>query len=214
MSEVRKVIEFYNENNKEMPIWISETGYHTAEKNGISDEKQASNIIRTLIFGYANKKSTVIENKFDPISIERIYLYTFQNEATYNIDGETNFGMVGAFDDTVRKPFTRDVSMYAKATYVAVNMFNYLLNDAKLIETYEQDSINNKPYYWYKFKNDDNSNIMILWNNNEVLEEVILEEVSGDVTVYDMYGNLIKSVNNNGNLILNIGYNPVYVVTK
>ena len=72
-------------------------------------------------------------------------------KARYNIDGEANFGLVASYDSTVRKSFTRDVSMYAKPSYVALNMFNYMLNGAKLRYSYLQDSTYNESYYIYKF---------------------------------------------------------------
>ena len=210
MKEVRKVIEFYNEDNKDIPIWFSETGFHNAEKIGQSLEKHASNTLRTFIYGYANKKSNAIIDEFDPIKIERIYLYTFQDEARYNFDGEANFGIVASYDSNVRKPFTRDVSMYAKPAYVALNMFNYMLNGAELTYTYLQDSAYNEPYYVYRFLNH-SSNIEVLWTDNED----ITYQVSEYDDIYDMYGNVVTPLkNDNDEYYINIGYNPVYIVSR
>ena len=207
MTEVRKVIEFYNEDDEDIPIWLSETGFHNSEKIGQSLEKQASNILRTFVYGYANKKSNAIDGNFEPINLERIYLYTFQDEARYNIDGEANFGLIASYDSGVTKPFTRDVSMYAKPAYVALNMFNYMLNGAKLRYSYLQDSTYNEPYYIYKFLNN-SVYIDVLWTDNEN----VTYQVSEYDEIYDMYGNVIIPFKDSDKYYINIGYNPVYVV--
>lgn len=219
MFEVRNLIENYNSEKKHIPIWITETGYNTASMIGVSEEKQASNLLKTLIYSKANMGTTTVSNgNFTPINIEKVYLYSFQNEAQYNLDGEANLGIVNSYKDVNNKPFTRDESMHAKLSYVAINMFSYLLNDAILIDTNEQIIENRHDsnfYYRYEFlDNTNNKKIIVLWNNNENShDEVSLNVPVGDIEVYDMYGNTIKNITNLNNTIsIKLNNNPLYVV--
>ena len=97
--------------------------------------------------------------------------------------------------------------MYAKPAYVALNMFNYMLNGAKLRYSYLQDSTYNEPYYIYKFLNN-SVYIDVLWTDNEN----VTYQVSEYDEIYDMYGNVIIPFKDSDKYYINIGYNPVYVV--
>lgn len=213
INEFRKLLSNYT--SKKIPIWISEIGYETSSL-GITELQQAAYITRTLIWGLANNTS-------DKAYIEKMYIYSFQNEATFNTNDQANLGIVNGYKDTNLKPFTRNVEMSAKSAYVAMNNFSYLLNNAKLVDTNEEsilsstDFSNNNYYYWYKFVNDSGNTIITAWNNNEetIKQNISLNVPKGNVVIYDMYGNILNSFSNeNDTISLDISYKPVYIVVS
>ena len=213
MNEVRKIIEYYNDESKNIPIWFTETGLYTLY-DGKNEEVQASNIVKTLIFSQANQGTEDI-NDFHPLNIDKVYLFALQDTSEYVFDGEANYGIVSTFKDNNVRPFTRSVEMYAKASYVAVNMFSNILNNYKLIDTnLNYENINDYNIF-YKFKKDEKI-VIATWNLSEEESNVELniENVNGKIAdIYDIYGNKLDSITIKDNLIkLDVSEIPKYIV--
>ena len=210
---VRKLIEYYNTSNRNIPLIFTETGYHTSS-NGASEELQAISLVQTLVFALANRNNTEIANSnFVSYNFDRVYLYSLQNEAQNNRYGEANFGIVNYYRSNKLKPFTRDVEMSAKPAYVAINMFNYLLNNSSLVDTNERI---NSDYLYYKFEKN-NQKIVVLWNNG-IEKSINLSSAdynNKDITIYDMYGNIVNSyLNSSNNISVSISNQPIYIVVS
>ena len=214
ISGVREMIDYYNQSGRNIPIIFTETGYNTSYY-GADHESQAKNEVETLIFGLANKGSSEITTSygsFTPYNFEKIYVYSLQDEAKYYQDGESNFGIVNNYKSDPLKPFTRDVGMSAKASYIALNAFNYLLKDARLVDTNERVSV--KDYQFYKFEVEGNKNIIAIWSDvgSRTVSLTFSDLVGKNVTIYDMYGNVVDNYNNLGiTMDITINDEPIYI---
>ena len=216
---VRKIINHYNTLGKDIPIILTETGFHTGE-NGATEKSQAINLVEIIVFALANKGNKQINgSNFVSYNFDRVYIYSLQDEAQNNKYGESNYGIVNFYRDNKIKPFTRDVEMSAKASYVAINMVNYLLNNSNLVDTNERlvsDKSAGDAYLYYRFA-DANKNTIVVWNNGGTRNiSLNLPDLNGkELVIYDMYGNIIKTfVNNSNNISVNISEEPVYIVAN
>ncbi len=213
---VRELIDYYNTENKDIPITFTETGYYSADNS--NETIQANGIVHTLVFALANKGKKELDNcSFTSYNFDKVYIYSLQDEAEFNKNGEGNYGIVENYHSNKIKPSTRDVEMNAKLSYVAVNMFNYLLADASLNYTNERllgDTISENEYLLYEFKKEDKT-IIALWNNNSSIEHSInINDLIGKhVVIYDMFGNIINDYISDSNTInINIDNTLKYVV--
>ena len=94
-------------------------------------------------------------------------------------------------------------------------MYSYILNNAKYLasneDTYETDN-----YLWYKFKTNDNKEVIITWidEKENISKNINLNVNKGKTTIYDIYGNTLNSFVNNKNTInVDVSYKPIYIVT-
>ena len=201
--ELRKLIQDHTDKN--IPIWFTETG-HPTHTFGASLKLQAAYLTRTLVLSQAMNETA---------NVEKAIIYELQNQGASNLNSEANYGLVNNFKDNSSKPFTRDISMSAKNSYIAINMYSYILNNAKYLasneNTYETDN-----YLWYKFKTNDNKEVIVAWIDEQenISKNINLNVNMGKTTIYDIYGNTLNSFVNNKNTInVDVSYKPIYIVT-
>lgn len=210
--DLRNFIEEYRtlyNIEKEIPIWITEVGYQTSVFGGVTEEQQASYLSRILIWSLANKTA-------DKANIEKVYVYCLQDTGFSNTHPGSNYGMMNGFKTDNLKGYTRDVEMSAKKSYIALNNYSYLLNEAKLIDSNE-DTSENDGYYWYEFEDKNGQTVIAVWNNDETVEsqKVTFDAPKGKLSIYDMYGNkTTEFINGNETVEISISYKPMYIVVE
>lgn len=79
-------VKFLNETmekyGKKLPIWLDETGHHTAsEAQGITTREQGNLVPRLNVVAFAG-------------GVEKVYIYNFMNNGLMTVDNEDNFGLV------------------------------------------------------------------------------------------------------------------------
>ena len=206
LDDLRKLIDYYKNKvskNVNIPIWLTETGFPTVSYDS-NEEKQATYLTQMLIWSLANKQ-------IGTTNIEKVYIYALQDTGFTNNHVEGNFGIVSSFKTENLKGYPRDVEMSAKPAYVSINMFSYLLNDVVLIKKNENE------YYYYKFKDNNGNEIISIWLDEEnPIRKISLGILNGNVTIYDMYGNILKEyINCSEEINVDINYMPIYItITK
>ena len=207
LEELRKMIEFYKNKhgiNKDIPIWISEFGYSVI--GDFTEREQASYLTRFLIWGLANR------NK-DRVNVEKMYVWSL-NEVKFSnsLMGES-FAMLSPLKSDNKKSATRYVELSARESYVALDMYNLMLNSNEF-DVSEINDLSNNNYYLYRFTNKVNKKtIYVVWNDEKsVTSNVNLELLKGKAKIYDMYGNLIKEeYDNDNNVSVDINFMPQYI---
>ena len=206
LDDLRNLIDYYKNKvskNVNIPIWLTEAGFPTVSYDS-NEEKQATYLTQMLIWSLANKQ-------IGTTNIEKVYIYALQDTGFTNNHVEGNFGIVSSFKTENLKGYPRDVEMSAKPAYVSINMFSYLLNDVVLIEKNENE------YYYYKFKDNNGNEIISIWLDEEnPIRKISLGILNGNVTIYDMYGNILKEyINCSEEINVDINYMPIYItITK
>lgn len=165
-TEIKADVEFMNEmiekygNGKQMKIWLTETGGHTAsETNGLTMREQANLILRQHMVSFAN-------------GIEKVFVYNFMNDGFVQSDNEDNFGLVHNMSSVYG-------SFVPKESYVAYSVMTRQLSGLKFLETKSENEI-----YHYVFGNDKRK-VNVLYS----LEDCpVTLRTDSEVKVTDMMG--------------------------
>lgn len=199
---------------KKIDIWFSEFGYSTTSWS-VNNKEQAANTIRSLVWASTKKED-----------ISKVFLWELNDFGTNINETEDNFGLVRLIESN-NKNKIRNEELTAKNSYVAINMFNYMLANAKFDEflgeytkieppkfqdvgqDYQYESSDNNKYV-YKFSTTD-KNIIVAWNNKNTSDIMNLNLSGKDIKVYDMYGNLINEFDTQ-NIAVEIDSNPIYII--
>jgi len=207
---LKKFIDEYRNNydiEKEIPIWITETGYQES-LTGVTEEQQAAYLLRILIWSLANSTD-------ETANIEKVYIHCLQDTGFSNTNSEANYGIVDAFKTGNLKGYIRDVEMAAKDSYLAIDMYSHILNGAVALDS-NKETATDDGYYWYKFKtSDDKKLVMTIWNNNEAVKSrsTDLKLPKGMITIYDMFGNVLSEFSNISDVCaIDVSYKPIYIV--
>lgn len=135
-TEIKADAAFMNEliakygNGKDINIWLTETGGHTAsEANGLTMREQANLIPRQHVVSFAN-------------GIEKVYIYNLMNNGYVQSENEDNFGLIHNMSSTYG-------SFVPKESYVAYSVLTRQLTGLDFIETKSDDEIHH-----YVFGND------------------------------------------------------------
>ncbi len=126
----REMMEKYG-NGKEVGIWLTETGGHTAaEANGLTMKEKANLIPRQHVVSFAN-------------GIEKVYNYNLMNDGVNPADNEHNFGLVYNLSSVYG-------ALVPKEAYVSYAVMTRQLTGLEFKETKRADNIHH-----YVFANDE-----------------------------------------------------------
>lgn len=193
--KLNKVLSDYGIGDKEKIA--SELGY--SYQRG-SDVPYAAYMIRMAALNEANGY------------YDKLIFYDLQDDGTDPDNSEHNYGMLGCFKGT-------DTNYAAKEFYLALSQWNKLMNAA----SFEKD-ISQSDWELGKRFSSNGKIVDVIWNteehlswrkNNERSSERTVTIGTDAVSVYDLYGNLIKSaVGSSSDSVIRItaGAEPLYVV--
>ena len=127
---IAKFLDIEEEYGGWLDCYITETGYPTPKSTqGVSEEVQAENIIKTLVYN-------------DKHEIDGTYFYAFKDRGADEVDRESNFGII-EFDWTPKPGYAamaQATKMINSANYVGeadlgenIRAYVYLRNDKPLI---------------------------------------------------------------------------------
>ncbi len=123
--------------------------------------------------------------------IDELTFYDFRNDGVDKFHLESHWGLVESGHAIVGA---------AKESYVAVSCLNYMINGSDFADKCVTDKIKRISY-----KNGTN----IIWSLSG--NKKVTFNVSGDAEVYDMYGNRVEAVAENGKLILEVDETITYI---
>ena len=172
--------------NCNKPIWITEINWPTNDTEyGYTETEQAEYLTRTML-------ALQGEN-----SVEKVFVYTANDNDTGNDDTEKVFGIFKSSNYTVANA--------AKLSYVALSQFSnatYGMNADGAIDLGNSVKA-------YRYSNNKN-NITAIWSTGGTT--TVNWNVSNSVKIYDIYGNVTYVSSNNGLAEITVGSAPVYVV--
>ena len=191
IDETRAILDKYG--YTDMPIIVSEMGWSTGN-TAHTDIEKAQYMIRYSAMNYGK--------------IERLYWYVSQDKQNYDEYGnldmyENGLGVLNTWDTN-----TGCTNPYgAKSAFLALANFNAMMNGAVNM----QECSSEAGVYQYKFKDRYGNDLYIAWSTKD--EDAIIEvDSKGDcVTVYDLYGNVIKCETNESIVSVSLSESPVYI---
>lgn len=186
---LNNLFDSYNVPSDKMK-WATEWGY-----TGSDSEQKTAWIIRTML---ANE----IYGCYD-----KMYLYDFINDGLDASNAEHNYGMICNPQNST--PFNT-TAYAAKPQYLATAQFNKMLTGY----SFESNEVSNDTVYTSKFT-DNGDSVYVIWNTSATAADVAVSGVAKEMTVYDMYGNVIKTDKNIDNAeksaVVSAGEEPIYV---
>lgn len=174
------------EKNCNKPIWITEINWPTNDTEyGYTEAEQAEYLTRAMLaLQGAN-------------SVEKVFVYTAIDNDTGSDDTEKVFGIFKSANYTTANA--------AKLSYVALSQFanaTYGMNADGAVNL----GNNVKAYSYSNGKN----SITAVWSTGSTT--TVNWNVSDNVKIYDIYGNLMYVSSDNGVAQIEVGSAPVYVV--
>lgn len=174
-------------------LWVTETGYSTAD-NYSTQKEQAAWSIRTKILwdNFLNKNNR--EGKF--------FWYDLRNDGTDASNREKNFGLI-------------DYAYNPKLSFNSVKLYNTLLKDRKFYElisngSYSTDTFKNEAKYIDEKTGD---YTYILYKGKSCTDAQANVKLSGNIAyLYDYQGNVLKTYNNtNQTVTVELGEEPKFI---
>jgi len=164
------------------PIWLTEFGWPTDDKNGLNEDLQAKYLTRTYLLSY----------QFS--DVKKLFWYDLRNDGNDKEDRENNFGLIN-------KDYTKKESYYAYKNLISV------LNGSQFISA----SINNENGFlnFYFIKGD--SKIRVVWNVKKE-STVILDDSLGNLKVLDLIGNGVIPQYKNKSISINVSDSPIFII--
>ena len=195
MQSLKSLIDTYGGNQE---IWMTELGW----SNSINDW-YTGNVIED--FSYEEAAAWQIKAYAHTIgrgTADKLLIYDFMND-NYDYGGkESNYGMIESHYAEEGVPFA------AQQEYVSAAFMTKMLADAVPGNyTFTNNTYN------YKFNRADGSSVDVVWNTqNSGTVNLTLPE-NGTTVIYDMYGNVIKTLDNltNDTYSQQLGAAPLYV---
>ncbi len=189
--EVISVLNRYGDaSTKE--IWMTETGWSTAEGPGVTEEVQGAYMVQMYTWALAN-----------PDKVDRIFWYDFMNDRdAHTVDwdpaaGEHNWGMIHSWTNAGTEP----LAYSAKKSYPAMCAMTSILTGATDGSTYDLgDGI-----YAYRFQKD-GQDLVVAWMDRA--NTTLNVSFTGELVVTDMYGNATTYT---GTALLNLSDSPIYL---
>ncbi len=176
---------------QEKEKWATEFGYSASDADYANAEKKTAWIVRTIL---ANE----IYDCYD-----KMYLYDIMNDGNDEENSEHNFGTICYCKD---KTWYDRTAYAAKPQYLAVAQYNKMLANAE----FEGCTVESDAVYTAKF-NKENSSIFAVWDVSDSNSEVTLTENGRIITIYDMYGNIVKTAEASESITVTAGEFPIYV---
>lgn len=184
-NDVRAVLDKYP-NYKNMPILISETGWHSSSMYENTELRQAK---------YAVRSAALLSDK-----AERFIWYKLVETINNEKEAENKFGLLKAEESEM--PYA------AKPAFVALSCFNALIGDSALTTTETNNGM-----YCYKYINRNGDITYMLWSedNKSGTYQLSTGEEGDCAYVYDMYGNRQIAEKADGRFNLSITEEPIYL---
>lgn len=171
-------------------IWMTETGWSTAEVVGVTEEEQAAYLVQLYAWSLAH-----------PDKVDRLFWYDVMNDRGTDLDwdpaaGEQNWGLIHSWTNTGNEP----APYSAKKSYPAMCAFSSTLAGA----TYKDTVSLGSGIEAYSFTTGDGQAMVVAWTTSDITKTL---NCSGSMTVTDMYGNAT------GNLTsTTLSECPIYIV--
>lgn len=191
VNDLNKILK---QNNCDIPLFISETGYST---NTNTETKQAKYELRDWARLYNKVTGISWYNAIEKPNSENYEhsLGHIKMHDSYTWNTEESSGT-----------YAVDIPCEAKRVYLAMANWNTLLANSKLKNENVNGSNND-----YIFETTDNRNVHMLWNSNDTESTVTVNANASKAVVYDMYGNRKDVVAENGSYTVKISGEPVYL---
>lgn len=191
IDETRNLLDCYG--YTDMPIIVSEMGWSTGN-TGHTELEKAQYMIRYAAMNYGK--------------VERLYWYVSQDKQNVDADGnpdlyENGLGILHTWDEATgcKTPYG------AKPAFLALANFNAMMNEA----TEPQKSITDEDVYQYKFKDRYDNDLYIVWSTQNQDTSIEIEGNGKCVSVYDLYGNIVKCATNESTVAVALSESPVYI---
>lgn len=186
---MRELLDSYD-NYKDVPIWLTETGWSTQD-GWATDREQGALLARLAGMNDAKDLWDVV------------IWYNFQDDGIKSNERESNFGMTEFFWPSWEHP----TPYAAKPAYLAMSNYNTLIGEAEC--TGEVDC--GEDTYLYTYKTKDNKTLMMTGTVSGKKTLSLNVGSDSNVSVYDLYGN-VKSLDTvNGIISLAISEEPIYI---
>ncbi|MEW9699925.1 sugar-binding protein [Paenibacillus sp. SI8] len=183
LEQLQNLIKTYN-GGQAKPIWITEFGWAThLSLQGVSEKTQAEYIVRYYVTAIA-------------AGIEKIFIYDFMNDGAEKTNRENNFGIIRYVGDDLG-PYT------PKPAYASYAAMTRQLANAQFVQ--KESAIGS--LYCYLF-NQVSGQLRVMWSKElinvsiSVTNPIVMTDMMGNSTTYEPY---------NGQVILSISGEPIYV---
>ncbi|RXZ80298.1 hypothetical protein EBB07_19230 [Paenibacillaceae bacterium] len=183
IAALQQLIRDYNDGELK-PIWITEFGWPThLSAQGVSERTQAEFLVRYYVTALAS-------------GVEKLFLYDLMNDGLNKSNVQHNFGLVRHENDPLGK-YT------PKPGYAAYAELAHQLTQAQ----YDSRDAAPESVYSYVF-NKGSEQLRVLWSEESIDLSLL---AAGPVTVTDYMGNSTVLTPYNGQVVLTVSEEPVYV---
>ena len=187
-------------NTKDIKIWITEFGFHTAKDyHGQTEGEAARNTIRSLALASANLDF-----------IEKAYVYEEIDRLGINVrDAEHHFGINHGPNSVL--PYS------AKQVLPAMSAFSTKLMGATYKTTHQYGNslitMNYGAVVNHEYKYSDGRSLFLLYDVDNIGRKLSVKLKSDDADLYDMYGNTKNlKINDSGEFVLELNGDVQYLV--
>ena len=186
---MRELLDSYN-NYKDVPIWLSETGWSTMD-GWATDREQGAMLTRLAGLNDAKDLWDVV------------LWYDFQDDGTESDNRENNFGMT----EFIWPSWQHPTPYAAKPAYLAMSNYNTLVGNCTFAGEIDCDD----DTFIYTYKTTDEKTLMMVGAISGSKNLALNIGRDRSFTVYDMYGNAKSLETLNGILNLAINEEPIYI---
>lgn len=182
LENVYKTLDDYG--YSDVPVWAGEFGFSSYL---CGEEQQAQYAVRMMALCDGNEL------------LDKMMWYTFQNHTEID-ETQQNYGII-RYDENVLVPYE------AKPMYIAMSSYNALMAEAEPVRKISDGS---DGVYAYEFTARDGDSIYTVWTTNGE-KEVMLDVDAKLVRLYDLYGNEIPVLTQDGSVIFTADESMTYV---
>lgn len=212
---------------EDLPIWVTEAGYNTANGTGQNEEGEESSgctedeqLNAMVMFNVINRAhgwfDKVIQYQFSDRGIDRTDVrYNWGVTRNWEQDQYTTVQGVQRYpgDQTNSSYIPKD---YPKKAYLGVSAMNYFIGgESEYTDTKFEDTENRR--YAYKFRNPTINKyvwVVMAGGLDNTPTTTTLNLGFTDIDIYDKYGNFIDSRHSDtGNYPLQVSTEPIYIVS-
>ncbi len=184
LDKMNKLIAKYNTSGKEIPLWLTEAGWHTRKGgDGISEDKQAEYLVRYNVLALSE-------------GVEHISWYDLKNDGTNLENREHNFGIIVNEED-------ERGAYIAKPSFASYAVQTRVMTGAEFVKQ-EQVYGNVRSYLFQK----NNEDLRVLWS---LTPQKVALSTSNPVVITDFTGEEQTLEPLNGKIYLKLGDQPLYV---
>lgn len=189
-TKVKLVRDLMKQYGEEKPIWFTERGYYmigSEEKGATTPEEHAAWAVRQYLYIKGNDLA------------DKVFWYNAWDKGTDTTYTEHNYGLTKAESDV-------NVPLAAKPAYLAIANMHSFINEGEFVSLARP----NTTTYVSEYKYANDNKLFVAWTTGAA--GTITQNYVGKYKIYDMYGNLTKTINSEGGTVtIDVSGEPVYI---